>query len=285
MFIFNFLSFKNHFWRKISWSSTSSIPFDSKKLWQDIQGTDSTLAGSAYHCKNFLCVCGVFFLGPFSYFCNCCFRGAKEHGKVSLQPAVVAQEIWGTYRKCVCTVFGCQVYFKSCLRRSSTTAVTGRRLTKPSDLSAKQKLRYAMVKTNLRFYFKAVLSSLEVAFTCSAFFRSVVSTGDLECSVAGSTAHITVTTGRGQVLVGIRWPLGGVCEQSLCQTKVTSLPSVALTFCLSVSTRWQTMCFSEATKDQINFDLLDDVALCRVQELSVSECRLGVLGFLIFERG
>ncbi|XP_019733176.1 borealin-2 isoform X4 [Hippocampus comes] len=81
--------------------------------------------------------------------------------------------------------------------RASTTAVAGRRLTKPSDLSAKQKL------------------------------RSVVSTGDLECSVAGSTAHITVTTGRGQ-----------------------------------------TMCFSEATKDQINFDLLDDVALCRVQELS-----------------
>ncbi|XP_051906836.1 borealin-2 isoform X2 [Hippocampus zosterae] len=81
--------------------------------------------------------------------------------------------------------------------RASTTAVTGRRLTKPSNLSAKQKL------------------------------RSVVSTGDLECSVAGSTAHITVTTGRGQ-----------------------------------------TMCFSEATKDQINFDLLDDVALCRVQELS-----------------
>uniref|UniRef100_A0A3Q2YXZ1 Borealin-2-like n=1 Tax=Hippocampus comes TaxID=109280 RepID=A0A3Q2YXZ1_HIPCM len=36
------------------------------------------------------------------------------------------------------------------------------------------------------------------------------------------------------------------------------------------STFCGTMCFSEATKDQINFDLLDDVALCRVQELSVS---------------
>ncbi|XP_061555394.1 borealin-2 isoform X2 [Phycodurus eques] len=57
--------------------------------------------------------------------------------------------------------------------------------------------------------------------------RSVFSTGDLDCSVAGSSAHITVTTGRGQ-----------------------------------------TMCFSEETKDKIDYNLLDDVALGQVQKLS-----------------
>ncbi|XP_049593421.1 borealin-2 isoform X2 [Syngnathus scovelli] len=57
--------------------------------------------------------------------------------------------------------------------------------------------------------------------------RSVVSTGELDCAVAGSAAHVTVTTGRGQ-----------------------------------------TVSFSEATKDEINFDLLDEVALRRMQELS-----------------
>ncbi|XP_061657865.1 borealin-2 isoform X2 [Syngnathoides biaculeatus] len=57
--------------------------------------------------------------------------------------------------------------------------------------------------------------------------RSVFSTGDLDCSVAGSSAHITVTTGRGQ-----------------------------------------TMCFSEETKDKIDYNMLDDVALGQVQKLS-----------------
>ncbi|KAM9793767.1 borealin-2 isoform 2-T2 [Syngnathus typhle] len=57
--------------------------------------------------------------------------------------------------------------------------------------------------------------------------RSVVSTGELDCAMAGSAAHVTVTTGRGQ-----------------------------------------TVSFSEATKDEINFDLLDEVALRRMQELS-----------------
>ncbi|XP_008324392.1 borealin-2 isoform X1 [Cynoglossus semilaevis] len=57
--------------------------------------------------------------------------------------------------------------------------------------------------------------------------RSVVSTGDLHCSVAGSAAHITVTTAQGQ----------------------------------SVS-------FSEESKDEINLDLLDDVAWCQIQRLT-----------------
>ncbi|XP_044196585.1 borealin-2 isoform X1 [Thunnus albacares] len=57
--------------------------------------------------------------------------------------------------------------------------------------------------------------------------RSVVSAGDLQCSLAGSAAHITVTTARGQ-----------------------------------------TVCFSDETKDEINFDLLDDVAWCQIQKLT-----------------
>nr|XP_057938009.1 borealin-2 [Doryrhamphus excisus]XP_057938010.1 borealin-2 [Doryrhamphus excisus]XP_057938011.1 borealin-2 [Doryrhamphus excisus] len=54
-----------------------------------------------------------------------------------------------------------------------------------------------------------------------------VSMGDLHCSVAGSAAHITVTTALGQAV-----------------------------------------CFSEENKDQINLDLLDDVAWCQVEKLS-----------------
>uniref|UniRef100_UPI0037E7DC37 borealin-2 n=1 Tax=Semicossyphus pulcher TaxID=241346 RepID=UPI0037E7DC37 len=57
--------------------------------------------------------------------------------------------------------------------------------------------------------------------------RSVVSTGDLHCSMAGSAAHITVTTAQGQ-----------------------------------------TVSFSEETKDEINLDLLDDVAWCHIQKLT-----------------
>ncbi|XP_026209162.1 borealin-2 isoform X2 [Anabas testudineus] len=57
--------------------------------------------------------------------------------------------------------------------------------------------------------------------------RSVLSAGDLHCSVAGSAAHITVTTAQGQ-----------------------------------------TVSFSEETKDDINWDLLDDVALCQIQKLT-----------------
>ncbi|XP_070785827.1 borealin-2 [Enoplosus armatus] len=57
--------------------------------------------------------------------------------------------------------------------------------------------------------------------------RSVVSAGDLHCSMAGSAAHITVTTALGQ-----------------------------------------TVCFSEETKDEINLDLLDDVAWCQIQKLT-----------------
>ncbi|TKS92781.1 Borealin-2 [Collichthys lucidus] len=56
---------------------------------------------------------------------------------------------------------------------------------------------------------------------------SVVSTGDLHCSMAGSAAHITVTTALGQAFS-----------------------------------------FSEETKDEINLDLLDDVAWCQIQKLT-----------------
>ncbi|KAG7495509.1 hypothetical protein JOB18_000641 [Solea senegalensis] len=57
--------------------------------------------------------------------------------------------------------------------------------------------------------------------------RSVVSTGDLHCSLAGSAAHITVTTAQGQAVS-----------------------------------------FSEETKDEINLDMLDDVAWCQIQKLT-----------------
>nr|XP_046236919.1 borealin-2 isoform X2 [Scatophagus argus] len=57
--------------------------------------------------------------------------------------------------------------------------------------------------------------------------RSVVSAGDLHCSVVGSAAHITVTTAQGQ-----------------------------------------TVSFSEETKDEINLDLLDDMAWCQIQRLT-----------------
>ncbi|GAA6216235.1 borealin-2 [Lates japonicus] len=57
--------------------------------------------------------------------------------------------------------------------------------------------------------------------------RSVVSTGDLHCSMAGSAAHVTVTTAQGQ-----------------------------------------TVSFSEETKDEIDLNLLDDVAWCQIQKLT-----------------
>uniref|UniRef100_A0A3Q3L5R3 Cell division cycle associated 9 n=1 Tax=Mastacembelus armatus TaxID=205130 RepID=A0A3Q3L5R3_9TELE len=65
--------------------------------------------------------------------------------------------------------------------------------------------------------------------------RSVVSTGDLNCSMVGSAAHITVTTAQGQ-----------------------------------------TVSFSDETKHDINLDLLDDVAWCQIQKLTVIGARLFV---------
>ncbi|KAM7377429.1 hypothetical protein PAMA_013963 [Pampus argenteus] len=63
------------------------------------------------------------------------------------------------------------------------------------------------------------------AVTTKPKLRSVVSAGD--CSLAGSTGHITVTTAQGR-----------------------------------------TVCFSEETKDEINFDLLDDVARRQIEKLT-----------------
>lgn len=34
----------------------------------------------------------------------------------------------------------------------------------------------------------------------------------------------------------------------------------------------QTVSFSEETKDEINLDLLDDVAWCQIQKLTVRKC-------------
>ncbi|XP_068611608.1 borealin-2 [Brachionichthys hirsutus] len=56
--------------------------------------------------------------------------------------------------------------------------------------------------------------------------RSVVSAGNLHCSMVASAAHITVTTGRGQAVS-----------------------------------------FSEETRDEINLDVLDDVAWSQIQRL------------------
>ncbi|XP_030285468.1 borealin-2 [Sparus aurata] len=67
----------------------------------------------------------------------------------------------------------------------------------------------------------------EQAIPSKPKLRSVVSAGDLHCSVAGSAAHITVTTAQGQ-----------------------------------------TVSFSEETKDEINLDVLDDVAWCQIQRLT-----------------
>ncbi|XP_054907160.1 borealin-2 isoform X2 [Poeciliopsis prolifica] len=57
--------------------------------------------------------------------------------------------------------------------------------------------------------------------------RSVLSAGELSCSMAGPAAHITVTTAQGQMLM-----------------------------------------FSEETKEEINLELLDDVAWCQIQKLT-----------------
>ncbi|PWA27079.1 borealin-2 isoform X2 [Gambusia affinis] len=57
--------------------------------------------------------------------------------------------------------------------------------------------------------------------------RSVLSAGELSCSMAGSAPHITVTTAQGQMLM-----------------------------------------FSEETKEDINLELLDDVAWCQIQKLT-----------------
>ncbi|KAF7669012.1 hypothetical protein LDENG_00264000 [Lucifuga dentata] len=58
--------------------------------------------------------------------------------------------------------------------------------------------------------------------------RSVVSAGDVSCSLAGFAPHVTITTAQGQAVS-----------------------------------------FSEETKDEINLDLLDDVAWCQIQKLTV----------------
>ncbi|KAK7909709.1 hypothetical protein WMY93_014393 [Mugilogobius chulae] len=63
--------------------------------------------------------------------------------------------------------------------------------------------------------------------TAKPKLRSVVSAGDLHCSMSGSSAHITVTTREGR-----------------------------------------SVCFSEENKDEINLDLLDDVAWCQIQRLT-----------------
>lgn len=70
------------------------------------------------------------------------------------------------------------------------------------------------------------LTNRKTAEQTKGKLRSVVSTGDLHCSIAGTPAHITVTTAQGQ-----------------------------------------TFSFSEETKNEINLDLLDDVAWCQIQKL------------------
>lgn len=97
--------------------------------------------------------------------------------------------------------------------------------------------------------------------------RSVVSAGDLHCSMAASAAHITVTTARGQVqtllpsaIIQIYW------TRCLCfplMFKGQMPQSCTRSFGL------QTVSFSEETKDEINFDMLDDVAWCHIQKLTV----------------
>ncbi|KAL3967187.1 Borealin [Sarotherodon galilaeus] len=90
-------------------------------------------------------------------------------------------------------------------------------LIRPSSVITKRTRRLASCKTND----PSPLSQSRLKL------RSVVSAGDLHCSTAGSTAHITVTTAQG----------------------------------LMVS-------FSEETKDDINWDMLDDVARCQIKKLS-----------------
>ncbi|XP_023150913.2 borealin-2 [Amphiprion ocellaris] len=70
------------------------------------------------------------------------------------------------------------------------------------------------------------VTNRKTAEQTKARLRSVVSTGDLHCSMAGASAHITVTTAQGQMFS-----------------------------------------FSEETKNEINLDLLDDVAWCQIQKL------------------
>ncbi|CAI5668609.1 unnamed protein product [Oreochromis niloticus] len=90
-------------------------------------------------------------------------------------------------------------------------------LIRPSSVITKRTRRLASCKTND----PSPLSQSRLKL------RSVVSAGDLHCSTAGSTAHITVTTAQGLM-----------------------------------------MSFSEETKDDINWDMLDDVARCQIKKLS-----------------
>ncbi|XP_030017547.1 borealin-2 [Sphaeramia orbicularis] len=63
--------------------------------------------------------------------------------------------------------------------------------------------------------------------------RSVVSTGDLPCSMSRSAAYISLTTAQGH-----------------------------------------TVCFSEETEEELNLDLLDDVAWCHIEKLKKMMDRL-----------
>ncbi|MEQ2191559.1 hypothetical protein XENOCAPTIV_030387, partial [Xenoophorus captivus] len=72
---------------------------------------------------------------------------------------------------------------------------------------------------------KTAEQPVQIQKTCK--LRTVVSAGDLHCSMGESAAHITVTTAQGEMLS-----------------------------------------FSEEKKDEINLELLDDVAWCQIQKLT-----------------
>ena len=100
-------------------------------------------------------------------------------------------------------------FFKNVFYRGSTVTAkrTQSRLTKTNEQTpaTKPKLRlwggggYHFTSADICTFWllKASSSLIRVCLLCC--LRSVVSAGDLHCSVAGSAAHITVTTAQGQV--------------------------------------------------------------------------------------
>ncbi|XP_029028930.1 borealin-2 [Betta splendens] len=108
-------------------------------------------------------------------------------------------------------------------RSSSKTSKGNRKARALAGSSSAGNLRGSTAKVSQ----SRVSKASDLAAPVKPKLRSVVSAGDLHCSVAAaSAAHITVTTGLGQ-----------------------------------------TVSFSEENKDDINWDLLDDVALCHIKKL------------------
>ncbi|KAM3591270.1 uncharacterized protein V6R79_025874 [Siganus canaliculatus] len=116
---------------------------------------------------------------------------------------------------------------QSTLRTSSKTSKGGKATKRARTLVGSNSTGNLRGSATVKRTQSRLMKTNDQTITAKPKLRSVVSTGDLHCLVAGAAAHITVTTAQGQ----------------------------------SVS-------FSEETKDEINLDMLDDVAWCQIQRLT-----------------